>query len=209
VTTENIVEDDSGTTIVEDRGLRVEPSARVERQTDKQDDAQSANPEPEHQHPPTRHPYVDRLRRLGVRVTPQRLFVLEALEQGGGHMTAEEIMRWAMQRYPAINLATIYRTLDLLIDVGLVAQIHLDAGATSFELVGAEPHHHLVCEHCGAVIEMDETMFAALGDRLLAAYGFHARPRHMAIFGLCRVCAANEEPTPVVQDAGSDAGSGE
>jgi len=132
---------------------------------------------------------MEQLRRLGVRVTPQRLFVLEALEQGGGHMTAEEIMRWAIQRYPAINLATVYRTLDLLMAVGLVAQMHLDAGATSFELIGAEPHHHLVCEQCGAIIEMDEAVLTTLHDRLLAAYGFHARPRHMAIFGVCRGCA--------------------
>ena len=132
---------------------------------------------------------MEQLRRLGVRVTPQRLFVLEALEQGGGHMTAEEIMRWAIQRYPAINLATVYRTLDLLMAVGLVAQMHLDAGATSFELIGAEPHHHLVCEQCGAIIEMDEAVLTTLHNRLLAAYGFHARPRHMAIFGVCRGCA--------------------
>ena len=163
------------------------------RRIDQQSDGQAPEPEqPHHQH----YTYMERLRRLGVRVTPQRLFVLEALEQGGGHMTAEEIMRWAVQRYPAINLATVYRTLDLLIEVGLVAQIHLDAGATSFELVGAAPHHHLVCEHCGAIIEMDETMFAALRDQLLATYGFLAQPRHMAIFGLCRACAAHEETAP-------------
>jgi len=176
----------------EERGLRVESSVHVDTPNNKQGDDQAGAAGTEQQHLQTRHPYVERLRRLGVRVTPQRLFVLEALEQGGGHMTAEEIMRWAVQRYPAINLATVYRTLDMLIDVGLVAQIHLDAGATSFELVGAEPHHHLVCEQCGAIIEMDETMFAALRDQLLAAYGFHARPRHMAIFGLCHACAAQE-----------------
>jgi len=172
----------------------VDPSVQVDAPNNKQGDDQADVAE--QQHPQTLHPYVDRLRRLGVRVTPQRLFVLEALEQGGGHMTAEEIIRWAVQRYPAINLATVYRTLDLLIEVGLVAQIHLDAGATSFELVGAAPHHHLVCEHCGAVIEMDEAMFAALRDQLLATYGFLAQPRHMAIFGLCRVCAAHAAPAP-------------
>ncbi len=170
----------------------MESSAHVEIRSDKHGDGQESETEAE-QPPQQSQPYIERLRRLGVRVTPQRLFVLEALEQGGGHMTAEEIMRWTVQRYPAINLATVYRTLDLLIEVGLVAQIHLDAGATSFELVGAEPHHHLVCEHCGVITEMDETMFAALRDRLLATYGFHARPRHMAIFGLCGACAANEE----------------
>lgn len=175
-------------------GPGVESSVQTDRELDQKSDGQASAAEQQHH-----YTFMERLRRLGVRVTPQRLFVLEALEQGGGHMTAEEIMRWAVRRYPAINLATVYRTLDLLIEVGLVAQIHLDAGATSFELVGASPHHHLVCEHCGAVIEMDETMFAALRDQLLATYGFLAQPRHMAIFGLCRVCAAHEATAPVQQ----------
>jgi len=136
--------------------------------------------------------YIERLRQLGVRVTPQRLFVLEALEQGGGHMTAEEIMQWAVQRYPALNLATVYRTLDLLVAVGMVAQMRLDTGVTTFELVGVSPHHHLICEHCGAIIEMDNAVFDALNAHLLARYGFHAHPRHLAIIGLCHECAAHQ-----------------
>ncbi len=132
--------------------------------------------------------YTERLRRLGVRVTPQRLFVLEAMEQIGGHMTADEIMQWAARRYPALNLATVYRTLDLLVSVGLVAQTDLGAGAVHYELVGDSPHHHLACERCGYVIEMDEALLADLRARALEVYGFHAQPRHLAIFGLCRAC---------------------
>ncbi|GEM_PF-314252 len=138
-------------------------------------------------------PYIEQLRRLGVRVTPQRLFVLDALEHGGGHMTAEEIMQWAVQRYPALNLATVYRTLDLLIEVGLVAQMRLDTGVTTFELVGAAPHHHLICEHCGAITELDNSVFEALNAQVLARYGFQARPRHLALFGLCRKCLAAQQ----------------
>ena len=139
--------------------------------------------------------YTERLRRLGVRVTPQRLFVLEALELTGGHMTAEEIMQWAARRYPALNLATVYRTLDLLVSVGLVTQTDLGSGATTYELVGDSPHHHLVCERCGQVIEMDEALLADLRAEALRDYGFHARPRHLAIFGLCRECYAATQAT--------------
>jgi Fur family ferric uptake transcriptional regulator len=134
--------------------------------------------------------YTERLRRLGVRVTPQRLFVLDALEQTGGHMTAEEIMQWAARRYPAINLATVYRTLELLVSVGLVAQSDLGVGAAHYELVGDSPHHHLACERCGHVIEMDEALLAGLCARALEVYRFHAQPRHLVIFGLCQVCYA-------------------
>ena len=137
--------------------------------------------------------YTERLRRLGVRVTPQRLFVLEALEQTAGHMTAEEVMQWVSRRYPALNLATVYRALDVLVSVGLVAQTDLGGGAAYYELVGDSPHHHLACERCGQVVEMDESLLTALRDDALRVYGFHARPRHLAIFGLCGECYAAEQ----------------
>ncbi len=138
--------------------------------------------EPRHEGP------AERLRRLGARVTPQRVFVLEALELNSGHMTAEEIMQWASRRYPALNLATVYRTLDLLTEVGLVAQTDLGGGAASYELVGDSPHHHLACERCGGVIEMDEALLEGLRAEALRVHGFHARPRHLAIYGVCRAC---------------------
>jgi Fur family ferric uptake transcriptional regulator len=136
----------------------------------------------------THETYTVRLRRLGLRVTPQRLFVLEALEGAGGHLTAEEIMQWASRRYPALNLATVYRTLDLLVSVGLVAQTDLGGEATTYELVGDVPHHHLVCKGCGNVIEMDERLLESLRADALRGYGFHAQPQHLAIFGLCDQC---------------------
>lgn len=144
--------------------------------------------ETEAEHPRTHETYTVRLRRLGLRVTPQRLFVLEALEGAGGHLTAEEIMQWASRRYPALNLATVYRTLDLLVSVGLVAQTDLGGEAATYELVGDVPHHHLVCKGCGHVIEMDERLLESLRADALHGYGFHAQPQHLAIFGLCDQC---------------------
>ncbi len=168
-----------------------QPSNRATRPpaTPDAQDGQSATHETRHESP------TERLRRLGVRVTPQRLFVLEALELNSGHMTAEEIMQWASRRYPALNLATVYRTLDLLIQVGLVAQTDLGGGAASYELVGDSPHHHLACERCGAVIEMDEALLEGLRDEALRVHGFHAHPRHLAIYGVCRACWEAERAT--------------
>jgi Fur family ferric uptake transcriptional regulator len=131
---------------------------------------------------------AERLRALRVRVTPQRLLVLEALARHDGHMTAETILRWAASTYPAINLATVYRTLEMLVAVGLVAQTDLGGDATSFELVGEAPHHHLVCESCGAVIETDDSLFHSLREDVLQRYGFEAHSRHIALFGICRDC---------------------
>jgi Fur family ferric uptake transcriptional regulator len=136
-----------------------------------------------------------RLRHLGLRVTPQRLLVMEALSADGGHMTADEIMRWTAERYPAINLATIYRTLDLLTSVGLVTQTDLGGGASTFELMGETLHHHLVCSTCGGAIEVDDTLLVPLRERVLREHGFRAVATHMAIFGTCRACLAASRPS--------------
>lgn len=149
---------------------------------------------------PESHPaaqeYIERLRHLHVRVTPQRLLVLEAVSSQGGHLTAEEILQWASKRYPAINLATVYRTLDLLISVGLVSQTDLGGEATYYELVGDAPHHHLVCERCGAMVEMDDDDLLSLRLRLRERYGFEAHPRHVAVFGICAPCQEEVAANP-------------
>lgn len=133
-----------------------------------------------------------RLRALRVRVTPQRLLILEALAAHGGHLTAEAVMRWAGPRSAGLNLATVYRTLELLVSLGLVAQTDLGGEATAFELVGGAPHHHLVCERCGAMIETDDNLFQSLRADLLRRYGFDARSRHIALFGVCRECQGRD-----------------
>lgn len=113
---------------------------------------------------------------------------MQALVSGGGHLTADEIMRWTAERYPAINLATIYRTLDLLTSVGLVTQTDLGSGAAHFELVGDTLHHHLICEGCGAMMEVDDALLAPVRERLLRDHGFRASARHIALFGTCKQC---------------------
>jgi len=134
--------------------------------------------------------YVERLRHQGLRVTPQRLIVLEALAAHSGHISADEILQWAAARYPAINLATVYRTLDLLISIGVVAQTDFGSGVSFFELVGDAPHHHLVCEHCHAVLEVDDEALQPVHERILSDYGFLINARHLALFGACRECQA-------------------
>lgn len=144
---------------------------------------------------------VERLRRLGIRVTPQRLLVLEALAQGG-HQTADAVQQWVALRYPGMNLATVYRTLDVLTAAGLVAQSDLGGGAAAYELVGDSPHHHLICARCGAMTEIGDDAIADLRARLYASHGFQMRSRHLAIFGFCQPCREAEEAEHTPQDAG-------
>jgi len=128
------------------------------------------------------------LRNSGQRLTPQRMMVLSALAEQESHVTAEAILDLVRLEYPYINLSTIYRTLDLLVELGLVAETDLGGGVRQFELVGAHPHHHLICQRCGHTIEIGDETLQPLRNRLQSHYGFEARMDHFAIFGVCQAC---------------------
>jgi Fur family ferric uptake transcriptional regulator len=128
------------------------------------------------------------LRQKGQRPTPQRMMILAALAEHGGHLPAEAIYEQVKREYPYINLSTVYRTLEMLRDQGIVSETDLGGGVRQFELL-EHPHHHLVCLHCGQIEDIDAAHLAPLQERLLTDYGFRARLDHLAIFGACRACA--------------------
>lgn len=127
------------------------------------------------------------LRRAGLRATPQRLLVLATLTQHQGHLTAEAIASRVQANDPLVNLSTIYRTLDRLVERGLVVVTDLGEGVREFELLESPPHHHLICQRCGTAVEIDD-VFAPLRGELRDRYGFDARLDHFAIFGACQTC---------------------
>jgi len=131
-----------------------------------------------------------RLRASGQRLTPQRMLILELLYAHGDHATADEIFAAAQERYPYLNISTVYRTLELLRDLGIIAETDLGDGRRQFALLSDERHHHLICLQCGHVDEIDDEPFDALREGLRTARGFEARIDHLAIFGTCRFCAA-------------------
>ncbi len=131
----------------------------------------------------------DILRERGYRLTPQRMIVLEAIEGADYHISAEEIHTKAHAKYPHINISTVYRTLELLKELGLVAETDLGGGRLIYHPVGKAHHHHLVCRKCGKVQDIDESVFERLRDEIGQKYGFDAEFEHMAIFGTCRSCS--------------------
>jgi Fur family ferric uptake transcriptional regulator len=126
--------------------------------------------------------------------------VFEALARMGGHRTAEEIYEVVRIQYPSVNLSTIYRNLDLGVELGLVTETDLGGGTRRFELVRAGRHHHLICQRCGAIAELADDLLEPLRVALQERYGFLARMDHFAIFGTCARCRAtrhtSEENTP-------------
>jgi len=131
---------------------------------------------------------ASQLSQKGYRMTPQRLMILEAVENAEGHISVEEIYQRVCQRYPGVNLSTVYRTLELLKEQKLVTQTDMGDGRVRFHSLGHEHHHHLVCSRCGRVIDLDEEMLQPLTGALAEKYGFKAELHHMAIFGRCKEC---------------------
>jgi Fur family ferric uptake transcriptional regulator len=129
-----------------------------------------------------------RLSEKGYRLTPQRLMILSAIESSRDHISAEEIYAQVAAKYPHVNISTVYRTLELLKKLGMVYEIDLGEGRIRYHAEESGHHHHLVCQDCGLVIDIDESTLSSLRDILLRHYNFRAELRHVAIFGLCENC---------------------
>ena len=131
------------------------------------------------------------LHRRGLRMTPQRQLVLEAVSELG-HATPEAICARVQETAPAVNITTIYRTLDLLEQLGVVRHTHLGHGAPSYA-TSAHEHVHLVCHRCETVDEVDVEVLDGLAATLRSRTGFELDPAHVALSGLCGACAAAAE----------------
>lgn len=136
------------------------------------------------------HTIMQALRQNGHRLTPQREMVIEAIAHSGRHMTAEEVFEAVRERTRALNIATVYRTLDLLAEEGLVSRVALGGGGVVYATMRHGPHIHLVCRQCGRVIEADASLFKPLADRIEAQYSFLCGAQHFALYGLCAECRA-------------------
>lgn len=129
-----------------------------------------------------------KLTELGYRLTPQRMMVLSAIERSDSHISAEEIYTQVVAKYPHVNISTIYRTLELLKRLGLVTETDLGGGRVRYHSAEKGHHHHLICQECGAIIDLEESVLSPLKKTLLREYKFIADLRHLGIFGLCVKC---------------------
>ena len=131
----------------------------------------------------------EQLRSRGYRVTPQRQLVLEAITKLE-HATPEDICAEVQQTARGVNISTIYRTLELLEQIGLVAHTHLSHGAPTYHLASEADHVHLVCRDCGEVTEVSPDTVRDLVTRLDREFGFETEVRHLTVFGRCARCRA-------------------
>jgi Fur family ferric uptake transcriptional regulator len=130
----------------------------------------------------------ERLRAQGMRMTSQRQRVLDAVA-AHGHATPDAIVaQVSSDGGPALSPSTVYRALEALEALGVVAHTHLDHHAPTYHLAEHADHVHLVCRVCGRVDECDRALAEGFVGNVLEATGFVADVTHMAIHGTCRDC---------------------
>jgi Fur family ferric uptake transcriptional regulator len=127
------------------------------------------------------------LRAKGFRLTAQRQLVLEAVHRLG-HATPDQVHAKVSEVAAGVNITTVYRTLELLEELGLVTHAHLSHGAPTFHPVGEAQHIHLVCQSCGAVAELPSGFLGPLAKTLDHERGFLLDIGHVALFGVCAGC---------------------
>jgi Fe2+ or Zn2+ uptake regulation protein len=131
---------------------------------------------------------LELLRQRGGRVTTARRAIIATLLSSRNHVTADELAEQVQAAHPDVHLSTIYRCLDTLEKLELVDHVHLGHGRAVYHLTD-EHHQHLVCESCGAVVEVPDDVFDDLAGRLRREFAFTLRAGHFAVAGLCRRCA--------------------
>ena len=131
---------------------------------------------------------IDRLRSRGFRITPQREMIIQVITSSQEHMSAEEIFAEVQKNTKATNIATVYRTLDMLWEEGFACRNDLSEGKIVYATIDHGPHIHLVCRDCNQVVDADPQVLVDLGKELDSKLGFRADLQHLSIFGICSHC---------------------
>ena len=122
-------------------------------------------------------------------ITQQRLDIAKRFLSMRGHHTLEEIYLAIREKSPKVGQSTVYRTIHLLRDAGLVREVLLEDGSMRYEAaLGKEHHDHLICQQCGKIIEFLDNDVEALQSKIAERAGFRLLGHHMLLFGLCQDC---------------------
>lgn len=127
-----------------------------------------------------------------LRMTSARKAVLELLHDREWHQTASEIHEALVDRLPSLNLSTVYRSLDYLIEHGVVSVADVGRGSPVYEAVSGQPHHHLVCLNCNHIFHVDHSLVAPFFDTLRTEKKFSIRTNHLVLYGICENCQIQE-----------------
>lgn len=137
-------------------------------------------------------PYKKKLREAGYKLTPQRLAIIEAIQSHPGtHLSTEEIYEIVRVTHSDMGLATVYRTAQLLEELGIITSLNIEDGRIRYELYtdeGQHNHHHLICTQCGSVSEFEEDLLDELEERIQSDHRFKILDHKLKFYGICSKC---------------------
>ena len=140
---------------------------------------------------------TDQLRRAlkdhGLRMTPQRLLILEVVSGMHGHISVEQVHQHVIEHFPDVHITTVYRTLEVLEELGIVRHTHFHDGVAQYQRTDEAPHHHLVCTVCHGDTELDVDILLPLAAEIERRYGFKSDLAHTAIVGVCQACQGRRQ----------------
>ena len=133
--------------------------------------------------------FKEALKKEGLKYTPQRTAVLGEIIKDKGHRESEEIYQALKKRGQHVSRATVYRTMDILVNNGFARKMNLGDGRARYESKVNSPHHdHLVCMDCGLIVEFMEQKIEDLQDEIAIQYEFQLKRHIHQLFGLCKKC---------------------
>lgn len=139
----------------------------------------------------------EELKQKGYKLTPQRRAIVDTIiEKEGEHLTAEEIYDEVKKNCPEIGLATVYRTILLLEELGVICKLDLNDGCSRYEIVHKDEthrHHHLVCNECKGVLEVQDDLLEELEAIIEKSYEFKILDHSVKFFGLCKKCQSENK----------------
>jgi len=132
------------------------------------------------------------LKEKGYKLTPQRRAIVDIIvENEGSHLTTEELYDLVKRECPEIGLATVYRTVQLLEEMGILCKLDLNDGCNRYELVHEDEnhhHHHLICKACGKVLEVQGDLLEELEKTIENKYDFEVKDHSVKFYGICSDC---------------------
>ncbi len=133
--------------------------------------------------------FCEFLRDRSLKYTGERMMILQAVMRTDEHFEAEQLLLTMRQQSRRVGKATIYRTLKLLVECGIVKEVHFSNKQVHYEhTYGQDPHDHLVCRRCGRIIEFDAREVVRLRTLIAAEHRFHALSHRFQVLGLCEAC---------------------
>jgi Fur family ferric uptake transcriptional regulator len=128
------------------------------------------------------------LKEKGYRLTAARQVILQVLISCEGHVTADELVVLVHEQSPGVGRMTVYRTLELLSELGLIRPVYQGTGAAHYVLMHGGHHHHLVCSVCHRVIEFDDCVLGEIEQLICNRYQFEVQSHLLELYGRCPSC---------------------